>query len=122
MSNGADWLDSAARRAQEEPWTLGCRLSRLAELEGGASGDIAAELNCDPVTVQWIFLCRCPSAERFAQDVERIASRFSLDVKRLAALVRRADAVVALGAYTQDASESILLAARDREDPEGKLS
>jgi hypothetical protein len=120
MSNETDWLDSAALRAQEERWTLGCRLSRLAELEGGSTGDIAAELNCDAVTVRWIFLCRRPAEESFTQDVERIASRFSLDVKRLAALIRRAEAVAALGADTHDASESILLAARDRQDSEDK--
>lgn len=120
MSNKPTWLDSAARRATKEPWTLGCTLSRLAELEGRSSGDIAAELDCDAMTVRWLFFCRRPSLDRFAQDVEHIASRFSLDMKRLAALVRRADAVIALGAQTHDASESVLLAARDREYPKDK--
>jgi hypothetical protein len=116
VTNKIHWLESAARRAQCETWTLGWSLSRLAELEGTSCRELAAELNCDAATVEWLFLCRSPSTERFAQDVEQIASRFSLDVKRLAGLVRRADAVAALAAPTHDASESMLLAARDRVD------
>lgn len=120
MTNKDHWLESAARRAQRETWTLGWSLSHLAELEGTSSRELATELNCDPVTVQWLFLCRSPSGERFAQDVEQIASRFSLDVKRLAGLVRRADAITALAAPGQRASEGILLAARDREKDKDK--
>ena len=120
MTDETVWLDSAARRARQEPWTLGCLLSGLADIEGTSGSDIAAELNCDSETVHWIFLCRRPSEHCFAQEVERIAARFSLDVKRLAGLVRRADAVVALAAATHDTSESILLAARDRQDREDK--
>jgi orotate phosphoribosyltransferase-like protein len=95
-------------------------LSHLAELEGTSNRELATELNCDPATVQWLFLCRSPSSERFAQDVERIASHFSLDAKRLAGLVRRADAVMALAASGHNASEGILLAARDREEDKDK--
>jgi len=120
VTNRDHWLESAARRAQRETWTLGWRLSHLAELEGASSRELATELNCDPVTVQWLFLCRSPSRERFAQDVERIALRFSLDATRLAGLVRRADAITALAASDQGASEGILLAARDREEEKDK--
>lgn len=120
MTNRAHWLESAARRAQRETWTLGWSLSHLTELEGTSSRELATELNCDPVTVQWLFLCRSPTSEQFAQDVERIASRFSLDVKRLAGLVRRADAITALAAPGQGSSEGILLAARDREEDKDK--
>ena len=120
MTSRDNWLESAARRAQRETWTLGWTLSRLAELEGTSGYELAAELNCDAETVQWLFLCRSPSGERFAEDVERIASRFSLDTTRLAGLVRRADAVTALAASEPAASESILLAARDREDNNDK--
>ena len=115
MTNRENWLESAARRAQRATWSLGWNLTRLAELEGTSSRELAAELNCDAATVQWLFLCRSPTGERFAEDVERIASRFSLDTTRLAGLVRRADAVTALAASDPAASESILLAARDRE-------
>lgn len=114
MTNRDHWLKSAARQAQRETWTLGWSLSRLAELEGTSSRELATELNCDLVTVQWLFLCRSPSGERFAQDIERIASRFSLDAKRVAGLVRRADAIAALAASGQCAPQGMLLAARDR--------
>lgn len=120
MTNKDHWLASAARRAQRETWTLGWSLSHLAESEGTSSRQLATELNCDPVTVQWLFLCRSPSGERFARDVEQIASRFSLDVKRLVGLIRRADAITALAAPGQGASEGILLAARDREEDKDK--
>lgn len=120
MTNRENWLESAARRAQRATWSLGWNLTRLAELEGTSSRELAAELNCDAATVQWLFLCRSPTGERFAEDVERIASRFSLDVKRLAGLIRRADAVTALAAWGHDASEGILVAARDRQDDQEK--
>lgn len=118
MTNSEDWLESAARRAQRETWTLGWCLSRLAELEGNSSRELAAELKCDAATVQWLFLCRSPVGERFTEDVEQIASRFSLDIKSLVGLIRRAHAVTALAARSHDVSEGILLAARDREDDE----
>jgi hypothetical protein len=120
MSEESRWLDFAGSRAQCESWTLGCTLSRLTQLEDTTGTDLAAELNCDATTVQWIFLCRAPSEEHFAEDVARIALRFSVDPNRLAALVRRADALAALAAESHNASESILLAARDREGDEGK--
>src|SRR5207302_6715236 len=96
MTKAASWLGPAARRAQLEPWALGWILSRLCELEGSSHEDLAAELHCDVTTLRWIFLCRTPAEGRFAEDVERIALRFRLDANRLAAVVRRADAVVAL--------------------------
>ena len=121
MTSRDNWLESAARRAQRETWTLGDeRLRSSWPVEGTSGYELAAELNCDAETVQWLFLCRSPSGERFAEDVERIASRFSLDTTRLAGLVRRADAVTALAASEPAASESILLAARDREDNNDK--
>jgi len=120
MTEEIGWLDFAASRAQRESWTLGFTLSHLTEVERTAAVDLAAELNCDATTIQWIFLCRAPSEEHFAEDVARIASRFAVDPNRLTGLVRRADALAALTAESHDASESILLAARDREDDEVK--
>jgi hypothetical protein len=120
VTNRENWLESAARRAQRETWTLGRKLSRLAELENTSNYELAAELHCEAATVQWLFLCRSPTGERFAEDVQQIASRFSLDVNRLAGLIRRADAVTTLAVSGHDSSEGILLAARDRENDENK--
>lgn len=116
MTNKENWLESAARRAERETWTIGWNLSHLAELEGISSHEFAAELKCDTATVQWLSICKCPGAERFAEDVEQIASRFSLDVKRLAGLIRRANAVTALADSGHTTSAGMFLAARDRED------
>lgn len=119
MRKEPSWLGHAAERARNEPWTLGRLLSRCCELEGTSDNDIATELGCTPDTLRWVYLCRAPSEEHFAEDVGRVAQRFGLEASRLAALVRRADAVAALAAPHHDTGDAeLLLAARDREDTE----
>jgi len=113
------WLGHAAERARNEPWTLGWLLSRCCELEDISDDDIATELGCTPDTLHWIYLCRAPSQAHFSDDIGLIAQRFGLEPTRLAALIRRVDAVAALAAPCHDASDTVLLmAARDREDAE----
>lgn len=119
MTKEPRWLASAARRATSESWTLGGLFAQYCSVENATDVEIANEVNCDIGTLRWLYLCRAPSSARFAQDVERIAQRFALDGNRLAALVRRVEALAALRAPTHDAGESeLLLAARDREDGE----
>jgi len=119
MTKEPSWIAHAAQRAGAEPWTLGHLLSRYCDMEGTSDANLATELGCAPDTLRWLYLCRVPSPARFGEDVERIAQRFGLDVHRLAALVRRADALAALGAPGHDAGErELLMAARDREDGE----
>ena len=122
MKKDPSWLRHVAERTRNEPWTLGRLLSRYCTLESSTEGEIATELGCTPDTLSWIFLCRTPSQKGFRDDVESIAQRFGLEPSRLAALVRRADAVVALAAPYHNAGDGeLLLAARDREDEEDSL-
>jgi hypothetical protein len=119
MTKEPSWLSDAARRAQFEPWTLGRLLSALCEQERTCDKDLTTELRCDASTLRWLYLCRAPTDSHFAQNIEQIARRFGVDASRLAALVRRADALEALAANTVNAEErKFLLAARDREDGE----
>jgi hypothetical protein len=119
MRKETSWLGHAAERARNEPWTLGWILSRYRAAEGIFDDDVAVELGCDTETLRWIHLCRAPSQARFADDVARIADRFSVEPTRLAALIRRADALAALASPGHEASGAdLLLAARDREDKE----
>jgi hypothetical protein len=119
MTKQLDWLGHAAERARSESWTLGRLLSRCCELEGISEADVATELGCTLDTLRWIYLCRIPSQSRFSDDVGRVAERFGLEPRRLAALVRRADAVAALASPHHDADDAeLLLAARDREEGE----
>jgi len=119
MRKERSWLGLAAERARTEPWTLGRVLSRCCELEGLSDDDIANELGCASETLRWLSLCRAPSEDRFADDVARVAQRFGLEAHRLAALIRRADAVAALAAPHHDAGDrELLMAAHDREDSE----
>lgn len=119
MTKVPSWLAHAAQRSRIEPWTVGRLLSTCNELESISDEELATELGCDPQTLHWLYLCRAPSQERFAGDIARIAQRFGLDAHRLAAVVRRAEALSALGASGHDAGErELLLAARDHEDGE----
>jgi hypothetical protein len=119
MSAEPSWLRHAAQRSSLECWSLGRLLSRCRELEGSSDEMLAAELDCDVQTILWLSLCRLPSEARFVEEVRQVCSRFGLDSTRLAALLRRAQALEALTVQAdvyEEASDQFLLAARDRDD------
>ena len=116
------WLDMAARRSTEHPWTLGAAFEEYCQLEGVTRDDVATLLGCSLDSLAWLSLCRRPPADRFANDVSRISERFHVDATRLAQIVRRVDVVGALRQPTisREDEERMLLAARDREGNEGE--
>jgi len=76
-------------------------------------------LGCGAEILNWLSLCRNPSSEHFAEDLQTIVARFSVDAVKLSEIIRRVAAVAALRigqTPVADSGESLLLAARDRDD------
>jgi hypothetical protein len=115
-----EWLDVAARRSGEHPWTLGVIFEDYCRIEGITRADLAAFLGCSVDSLAWMSLCRRPAADHFADDVSKISERFNADASKLAHIVRRVDVLGAMRQPTipREDEERMLLAARDREDDE----
>jgi hypothetical protein len=111
------WLSRAAAEAADHPWTFGAIVAAYCEIERCSAADVAARLDCTAETLMWISLCRRPSRDEFAANVQSIAARFSVPAHELAAIVRRVDAIASLRSSEEFAQH--LIAARDRHDDEG---
>src|SRR5437867_1670527 len=123
MTKMPRWLEHAARRGSERPWTLGAALDDHCRNEGVTREQLSSLLGCSPDAVAWLSLCRRPSPEQFAEYVSKIAERFQIDPFKLARIVRRVDAVGVLRRpnHAQEHEEDpLLLAARDRYEEKDK--
>jgi len=110
-------LDRLAARVTTDPHFLAAALTEFAASEGLARSALAARLGCPPATLPLLYLCRMPRAEApyFWQDVERIATHFSLPAESLAEAVRRGQSLLQVrGLQVQADPAGWLLAARDR--------
>ncbi len=116
MTTTPKWLEQAARRGTERPWTLGAALVEYCRDEGLTREQLSSLLGCSLQSLEWLSLCRRPALEQFADDVSKISERFHIDASRLAQIVRRVDAVVVLRRTIKLQDEDpLLLAARDRD-------
>lgn len=121
MTTTPRWLDRAARRGSERPWTLGAVLDECCRNEGLSREQLSSLLGCGLESLAWLSLCRRPAPERFAQDVARIAERFRIEPAKLAQVVRRVDALAVLRQPSNLKEEDpLLLAARDRDEEKGE--
>jgi|SRR5581483_2259544 len=113
-------LEKLARRAERDPFFLGCFLALCAKGEGQTHAQLASALGCAHQDLVMLRLCRAPDAEspRFQADVDRIAARFHIDPDILLETVRRGQALFHMGAAGNEA-RGTLSAARDA-DPEKK--
>jgi hypothetical protein len=105
-------IDALARRLREDPFFLAAPLDEYARGEQLDRIELAGVLACAPETLGPLGLCRRPRPESFWSDIERIAERFGIVPETLAAVIRRADALVALRGAAPKLSW--LAAARDR--------
>jgi hypothetical protein len=115
----AKHLEHMARRLEGDPFFLACPLHLYAKSEGFDEERMAAELKCSKESLVHVRLCRAPAAEAdtFHDDIQRIATRFSVDADALAAAVRRGQAILQM---TQAGKTSrTLLAARDGDRQSG---
>ena len=111
------WLERAVSRSAEHLWMLGSVLDEYCRIEVITRDELASFLGCNADVLAWLSLCRKPAADRFAEDIVKIAERFELDASKLAQVVRRVEIVTVLRhkPHTQ-VKESMLLAARDRKN------
>lgn len=114
-----DWLTTAADESRHHEWALGGVLRKYADIEALTDTGLANELGCSLDTIRRLCLCRRPTQDRLEADIAVICERFGIDPGRIVALIRRVQAVEALGsgAGADEEHDAMLLAARDRDDP-----
>ncbi|MEA2642200.1 MAG: hypothetical protein QOF51_3594 [Chloroflexota bacterium] len=115
-------LRRAAEQARMDPFFLAGALLPLVTREGLDDASLAAQLGCTPADLPLVLLCRRPdrASATFRADVERIATRFGLDALVLVELLNRASAYAIVAAADAEDTGLWLVAARDREPPEGE--
>jgi hypothetical protein len=111
-------LERAAKRLERDPFFLACPLAAYALSEDLDDAALAARLKCTSENLTMIRLCRAPEADRFAADIEDVATRFSADAGALAAAARHGQLVERMRARQPDQAGGMLLAARDDDRPE----
>ncbi len=121
MTKTPRWLEQAARRGSERPWTLGAALDEYCRNEELTREQLSSLLGCSLDSLAWLSLCRRPAPEQFAEDISKIAERFEIDASKLAQIVRRVDAIAVLRrAINAQEEDPLLLAARDRDKERDK--
>lgn len=112
----ANNLEHLARRLEDDPFFLACSLKHYAKSEGLTGEKLASGLKCTEESLLRVQLCRAPTADddSFFGEIERIATRFSVDAQALAEAVRRGQAICEM--TTTEHSAGTLLAARDGEN------
>ncbi|MBY0528470.1 MAG: hypothetical protein K2R98_34080 [Gemmataceae bacterium] len=118
-------LDDFARRLGADRFFLAAALECFAASENCDDGAVAARLGCPVETLTHLRLCRMPRPKQpfFWQDVQTIASRFSLDAEALAEVVRHGQSILQLRSVDAESPRGKFMAARDRskeesDDPE----
>ena len=106
-------LEHLARRLEDDPFFLACLLKLYAESEGLNEHSLAARMHCSKQTFVLVCLCRAPMGddEAFQDDIERIATKFSVDADVLAEAIRRGQAIFEMRRKTN--ASATLMAARD---------
>lgn len=110
------WLEVAAQRSGQHTWTLGYVFEQYRKYEGKSAEELAADLGCSLEVLDWLSLCRRPNEDRFAEHLDMIEKRFSVEPYRLADVLRTVEVLDVLPAEQQgeDVDEgAFLLAARD---------
>jgi hypothetical protein len=110
-------LERVARRAAVGPAPLVAVLIK-AWRSGFPDADPVEALACSPRTLSELALCRRARPDSWVEDVSEIAGNLGLDLDRLVAFLRAAEAVERFhGAHPADASQAgRLLAARDHDE------
>lgn len=111
----AGWHERMARRAEQDPFFMASALAAFCRLQGLDDHALAAFLRCPAEMLPHLALCRRPdpASPRFQSDVTQIATYARADPDRLVRLLRRVNALAALGATGR---QDLLAAARDREE------
>lgn len=106
-----------AERVERDQFFLAWALRLYADSEGVGDPELASFLGVQAGVLPALRLCRRPlsASSVFREEVRAIAERFGLRLEALAEVLRRAEALESLG---DAAREGLLMAARDRQDPD----
>jgi hypothetical protein len=113
-------LEALAIRMTKNPKFLASPLAAYALSEDLDDAALAMRLNCTRENLTMIRLCRSPEADRFAADIDEVATRFAADAATLAAAVRHGQAVERMRARQPEHADGMLLAARDDDRPDAE--
>ena len=110
-------LEHLAHRLEDDPYFLACPLMLYAKSEGLGEEQLAAALGCAKENLVLVQLCRATSGDdaRCSDDIEAIATRFSLDADALAEAIRRGQAIFQFR-RTQTTSGTMVAARDDDND------
>lgn len=111
-------LERAAKRLERDPFFFASPLAAYALSEDLDDVALAERLKCSRENLTMIRLCRAPEADRFAADIDEVATRFEADAQALAVAVRHGQSVEKLRARQPEQTGGMLLAARDGDRPE----
>jgi hypothetical protein len=107
-----------ASLASSRPSLMSSLMQLYREREGMDDEQLAAFLECEHEALPRLALCRRPrQAPDFRGDIEAIAAHTGANPGRLAKMVRAAEVQQALGGEHGAGGPSILMAARDHDDP-----
>jgi hypothetical protein len=109
-------LEMLARRADADPFFLGCMLQQYARSEGFTEQQLMNVLGCSPESLTLLRLCRAPGGPslQFQKGIEEISARFNINPGLLAEAVRRGQAILELARPI--GAKGTLAAARDGEE------
>jgi hypothetical protein len=108
-------LQQLAKRAESDPFFLGCSLKNFATSEKLDDAGLAKKLECSMETLTMLRLCRAPHADNFKEDLDKIAAKYEVNREVLAQAARRGQVLLQMrGEAPSD--HGFMLAARDDED------
>jgi hypothetical protein len=111
----ANELDLLAKRAESDPFFLGCSLRLFAASEKLDDIGLAKKLECTMDTLTMLRLCRAPHADSFKDDLDKIAAKFEVNRDVLAEAARRGQVMLQMrGEAPSDIG--FMLAAQDDEE------
>ncbi len=115
-------IDRLARRVEDDEYFLASALGTFARSENMDETGLASLLGCTVGAMSALRLCRRPHPDpaRFREDIDRIAARFNVNADKLAEVVRRSDALLAMRRWADTATSGLMMAARDRLESDGK--
>jgi hypothetical protein len=114
MTNEVELL---AKKAESDPFFLGCSLKNYAASERLDDVGLAAKLECTLEALTLLRLCRTPHTDSFKGDLDRIAAKFEVNRDVLGEAARRGQVLLQM---RRDApsDHGLMLAARDDDEPE----
>lgn len=115
-----DWLKHEARRSATEHGMMGQVFETYRSLENCSAVALADQLGCAVATLDMLALCRKPSGEAFAEQVELLCERFGLESSALVDVLRQVEIMgpgnhgAANDAFFPRSVAQAQIAARDR--------